>query len=24
MQANKHWGIRATAVTNPYSAKGQG
>lgn len=21
MQANKHWGIRATAVTNPYSAK---
>lgn len=20
-QANKHWGIRATAVTNPYSAK---
>lgn len=21
LQANKHWGIRATAVTNPYSAK---
>ena len=21
MQANKHWGIRATAVTNPYSAR---
>ena len=20
-QANKHWGIRSTAVTNPYSAK---